>query len=380
MNFLIKLEDAINNLIEKLLCKLKALTPSFIFNLINFFKKSPALVLGNIQIFVSKLKNTLHHFLGFFTQYITLFRGKLMSVIMYVRSEEFKKTNKNELLLAPFRFAKVHPLKTASSVFTLCFLFVSLKIVFKNAETIIKGTKTLRSPASSMQEEEFFIEFKNHTFEAKMAPSSGGHGGANSEEHELKFQLDIKIEAFGKAEKSLLESMEEMLDDNLEALDLSVPQLPISPENQKKIEEDMVKSLNEDFVKMGYKAPIKSIKVKQVLGARPQYFRQIERMIKIEDINLQLFLEDTHRNRQVSIDFSALATNRNVVLYLQDHLVELKDQITSNTEPIIPQLPLEEEGRMIIKEKLKIEINEFLKKNNIEGNILEIYIDYLMAS
>ena len=33
-----------------------------------------------------------------------------------------------------------------------------------------------------------------------------------------------------------------------------------------------------------------------------------------------------------------------------------------------------------IKEKLKLELNEFLEKNKIEGKALEIYINYLMAS
>ena len=103
-------------------------------------------------------------------------------------------------------------------------------------------------------------------------------------------------------------------------------------------------------------------------------------MMTVEDINLQIFLEDTRRNRQVWLDFSVLATNRNVVLYLQDHEVELKDHLTTNVEPVIPQLPIEEEGKQIIKDKIKAELNQFLEKNGIEGKVQEIYINYLMAS
>ena len=51
-----------------------------------------------------------------------------------------------------------------------------------------------------------------------------------------------------------------------------------------------------------------------------------------------------------------------------------------HVEPVIPQLPIEEEGRQIIKEKLRLELNQFLKDNQIEGQILEIYVDYLMVS
>jgi hypothetical protein len=380
VNFLIKLEDAINNLIEKLLGKLKALIPSSIFHFIHFLTHLPMLLKVQAQVLLPKFKSALQHLLGFFGQYITSLRGKLMSVIMYLRSEEFKKADKKALLATPFQFARIHPIKSLSMALSFCILFVSVKIIFKNTETIIKGTKALRSPASAHDEEEFLIEIKNHKFEISQPAAAGGHGGASADQHDISIHLDIKIEAFGEHEKALLDSKKKILDDHFEALHLSIAQLPLTVENQKKIEEEMIKALNEDFKKEGYKAPIKLITVKQVMSSRPQYFRQIERILKIEDINLQLFLEDTHRNRQVSIDFSVLATNRNVILYLQDHQVELKDHISTNVEPIIPQLPVEEEGRMIIKDKLKLEINDFLEKNKVEGKILEIYIDYLMAS
>jgi flagellar basal body-associated protein FliL len=103
-------------------------------------------------------------------------------------------------------------------------------------------------------------------------------------------------------------------------------------------------------------------------------------MMMIEDINLQLFLEDTHRNKQVWLDFSILASNRNVILYLQEHEVELKDHLSTNVEPVIPQLPIEEEGRQIIKDKIRFELNDFLEKNHIEGKILDVYLRYLMVS
>jgi flagellar basal body-associated protein FliL len=125
---------------------------------------------------------------------------------------------------------------------------------------------------------------------------------------------------------------------------------------------------------------IKSIEVKQVLEGRPKYFLQIEKLVKFQNLNLQLFLEDTRRNRQVWVDFNALSTNRNAALFLKDHEVEVRDYLNMNVEPVIPQLPIEEEGRQIIKDKVRDELNEFLKNNGIEGKILEIYIDYLMVS
>lgn len=384
MNFLIKIEDAVNRFLEKLFEKLKAHTPLFIFGLISFFQHLPENLKKILHDYMPKVRLIGLKCVGYTEHYTTMIRGHFISLNMYLRSEEFKKADKTKLLFAPFRYAKANPFRALTSVFAFCFLIGSGMIIFQNTEKIVVGTKALRKPASfEAPKEDVFIEFKNRKFEVKGGASAGGHGGgkeAASEEHEEELFLDVTIEAQNEKEKIFLEEMEEMLDDDLEALELPVAQLPLALENQKKIEEMMVKSLNEDFRKIGHDNPIKAINIKQVLPGRPSYYRQAERMLTIEDVNLQLFLEDTHRNKQVWIDFSILASNRNVILYLKEHEVELKDHISTNVEPIIPQLPVEDEGRLIIKDKLKSEINQFLEKNQIEGNVLEIYIDYLLVS
>lgn len=384
MNFLIKIEEAINGLILMLLGKLKALVPHFIFDFLSFLKHLPHFFKEKIQIYKPKLRIIGLKFVGYLQHYITGIRGYFMVVIMYLRSEEFKKANKKELFLKPFKFTKTNPVKSSAIILSMLAVFSVSSVIYKNMEKIVLGAKSLRGPASAeIAEEDVFLNFKNHKFEVKIAPAGGGgHGAAAApEHHEFEIFLDLTFEAKNPADKEFLEHMEEMLDDNMEALELPVTQLPLTIENQKIIEDLMVKALNEDFLHMtGRLSPIKSVKLKQVLPSRPVYFRQEERMTTITDINLQIFLEDTHRNRQVWIDFSVLASNRNVILYLKDHDVEIKDHLTTNVEPVIPQLPVEEEGRLIIKEKMRSEINQYLEKHEIEGKILEVYIDYLMAS
>jgi hypothetical protein len=382
VNFLIKIEEAINQFIERLLEKLKVFVPDFIYAWIAFCAHLPITIIQKIQSSVSIMRFCCSKFVGFFGQYTTMVRGYFVGFMIYFRSDEFKKADKTTLLLMPIRYTKNHPLKSISGLFSLAILAVAVFTIFQNAEKIALGTLALRKPASMEKaEEDIFIEFKNHKFEVKMASAGGGHGAAApGEAHEYELFLNIKIEASNVVEKEYLEHMEEMLEDNIEALELSVSQLPLVPANQKEIEEAMIKSLNEDFKKIGHDHPIKSIIIKQVLPDRPNYYRQAERMMSVTDINLQIFLEDTLRNRQVWIDFSVLASNRNIIMYLKNHEVEIKDHLATNVEPVIPQLPVEEEGRLIIKDKIKSELNLFLEKNGIEGKVLEIYIDYLMAS
>jgi flagellar basal body-associated protein FliL len=47
---------------------------------------------------------------------------------------------------------------------------------------------------------------------------------------------------------------------------------------------------------------------------------------------------------------------------------------------MLNQYSLEDEGKRIIKDKVRDEINELLKKENIEGRILEVYLDFSLSS
>ena len=379
MNFLIKIEEAINHFIELVLNKLKALTPSFIFSILHFVKSSPQLIKTIYTKTQPKIKIFFLKCIGFIQHFITIFRGRLMAGVIYLRSEEFKKADKKTLLLAPIRFSKLHPIKAASRIALASFLLMATSIVYQNSAKIFSGTKAYRKIASNEAiEEDLFIEIKNKKFEVKVGPATA-HGAAG-EAHEFEIFLNLKIEAINSSEKKFLEHIEDTIDDKLEEIELPVSQLPLAAENNKIIEELILKELNEEVKQLGHDDSIKSVSIKQEIPSRPLYYRQSERMMKIEDINLQIFLEDTHRNRQVWLDFSMIATNRNCILYLQDHEVELRDHLTSNVEPVIPLLPIEEEGKRIIRDKIKAELNLFLEKNEIEGKVIEVYLDYLMAS
>jgi hypothetical protein len=379
VKFLITIEEFIDLMIVRLLKKLNDNTPPFVFKWIAFVVHLPQLLKKKYQLYLPKMRIIRLKFIGHIEHYVTIFRGYITSFIIYLRSEEFKHINKVTLLLTPIRYVKGNPLKALSGFFALIILTYAGTLLYQSTAKIVVGTNALRKPASLQAEEDVFIEFKNHKFEVTTVPAKTAHETEHDEaEHDLF--LDMTIEATDSKEKEYLNSMQETLEENIDDLKLSVTQLPLTEENRKQIENYLTLSLNAAFQKIGHQSPIKTIKIKQVLPGRPSYYRQTEKIFSVTDISLQLFLEDTHRNRQAWIDFSIVASNRNVILYLKDHEIELKDHLTNNVEPVIPQLPVEEEGRLIIKDKLKMEVNQFLQKNGIEGKVLEIYIDYLMVS
>ena len=357
MKFLIKIEEAIDAAIIKLFERIKGLVPSFVFSQIEKFKNLPHTLkttwTKNLQ---PKLKIRFLKAIGYFEHYTTLVRGHIVNIQIYLRSEEFKNKDKVEMVLTPLKKFKTDPIKAFSVAMAITFLSGTSYYIFKNTAKIISGTKALRSPASHTEEEPI-IELKNVIFTVLQ---------------DKEMVLDITIIAKDIEERDKLLPIEKEIENHLKGIPIVLAALPPTKEEIAKIEKDFLMNIEG--------AKIKSVQIKQKLNSRPSYFLQTEKLSGFKDINLQLFLEDTKRNRQVWVDFTALSSNRNIALYLKDNEIEIRDFINMNVEPVIPQLPIEEEGRQIIKDKLKLELNEYLKLRGIEGKILEIYVDYIIVS
>lgn len=355
MKFLIKFEEAIDKLILTFIEKMKGITPSFFFSGIEFIKRLPEFSKKGGLAFIQKLKLLLKKFFGYFTQYITMINGHIVGIQIYLRSEEFKKRNKVEMILAPIKKFKTDPAKAFGFLAIVSFFSLSSYFIGINAQKILVGTKALRAPASVVTEEPI-IEFKKLDF--KIA--------------EQTVTLDIILETSNIEERDELDKHKKKIEEQLLAITLQAQQLPLTADDLEVLKLQVMEKFTTHH--------LRSVEIKQVLSGRPKYFLQVDKTITMKNLNLQIFLEDTRRNRQVWIDFSALSTNRNIVLFLKEHDVQLRDHINTFVEPVIPQLPIEDEGRQIIKDKMKLEINEFLKKSGVEGSIQEVYIDYLMVS
>jgi len=355
LKFLIKIEEAIDSLILSFVEKMKKATPHFVFQTFDWIKHTPQHSKALVKKYQPKLKIMMLKTVGYTEHYTTMLRGLFIGVLIYLKSEEFKKANKVEMVVAPLRKFKTDPVKAFSVLLASGFLLSAGFFIFKNTEKIIVGTKALRAPASHIEEEPI-LELKKIKYTVL----------------EKEIFLDVTVTAASIEERDKLLPIEKEIEEHLSGIHITAAALPLTTEDMKRVEAEILSKIAG--------AKISSVSVKQVLEGRPKYFLQLEKMTSIKDLNLQLFLEDTKRNRQVWIDFTSLASNRNVVLFLKDHSVEVRDYLNMHVEPVIPQLPIEEEGRQIIKEKLRLELNQFLKDNQIEGQILEIYVDYLMVS
>lgn len=383
MGFLDKLIDAINDKILKGFEKLQSITPHFIFEFIDFVKHSPALFKKKLtKVIIPKIQIWKLKAIGYTEHYLTLFRGYLTQTFIYLRSEEFKKDKVKALIINPFNYVKANPLKVLTISSTSLVVVFAFYLIGANTTKIIYGTKS-RAPASMTEAEvvdETIFNLNHFSLEVELPAEGAAHGGGGGSHHGEHLSVDIKFKTNSKEEVALLEDMHELIHDYLEALEVKAASMPIGEEEKKKLEEKIKIELNEGLYLFAHKKPIINVELDFHLHGRPAYYRLAERTYQFQNVDFQLFEEDLKRNHQVYIDFTVIASNRNIVLFLKDNEMMVRDRLSTNVEPILPRLPVEEEGKRIIKDKVRDEINELLKEKEIEGKIIEVYLDFSLAS
>ena len=113
---------------------------------------------------------------------------------------------------------------------------------------------------------------------------------------------------------------------------------------------------------------------------RPGYYKKQTRHFEISNLRLPVYVAQVNEIRSVDIDFTATTSNRNARMFLEKKEFQLRDHFVIEIEPSVASFPLEEEGKEIIRRKILMEINEFLKRHNVEGEVTELKITYVLAN
>lgn len=120
--------------------------------------------------------------------------------------------------------------------------------------------------------------------------------------------------------------------------------------------------------------------IRRVSEPRPKYYKRNERELLVSNVVIPSYIEGTTSLKKLQVDFTVISSNRYIREYFYDnsHLVE--DVFNSKIEPMLPGFPLGEEGKLILKDKIKDELNALLKRMKIEGEIDQVYISSLLAA
>lgn len=438
MKFLEKIEDAINAGLEKLGHKLfellKAVTPEIIPHYYHELKKCFPSLLEKIKALGPKLKILGIKIIGYSQHYIHIIKGKAHASILYLRSEEFKKANKKDLLLSPLLKLKgsfkVNPVKTSLALFSALIVIFGAKIITKEILIVNDGLKKLRAPASSeiVIEEDNKLDLgaftlkklalthapvhspttgkaddhappaakaDNHAPAVQISGSSNPNILTGPETSPEKFEpkpfedieeiaIDIKLKFVDSKTKNKIESNHKLFHEIKHSIQhIGVPEgvsLPLDEMERKIIVENFESHMKKDENTLELFQTQFVWEINQEEVKKPRYHLAYLRQHRFIDVGLQLLLEETKRNRQVYFEFVIQTINREGAQFIKHHEVEIKDHLMMNVEPVVPGLPLDDEGKRIIRDKIKFEVNNYLKLHHIESTVEEVFIDYILAS
>lgn len=114
--------------------------------------------------------------------------------------------------------------------------------------------------------------------------------------------------------------------------------------------------------------------------ARPEYYKKQTRHVQFTNLRLPVFVAEVNELRSVDIDFIATLSTREAKLWLERQEFQLRDHLILNVEPLAAAFPLEEEGKEIIRQKLKAEVAQYLIDHKIKAEVIELKLTYILAN
>jgi len=118
----------------------------------------------------------------------------------------------------------------------------------------------------------------------------------------------------------------------------------------------------------------------QEYAIRPEYKMYEKKTLTVENIKVPIFTENVKQVRSITISFSVRTSTRFAKQYLVFYENQLKDYFFITVEPVISSFPIEAEGKLVLKEKITYELNNFLTDNNVEGVVEEVSIVFISAN
>ncbi len=112
---------------------------------------------------------------------------------------------------------------------------------------------------------------------------------------------------------------------------------------------------------------------------RPEYYKRETRIANYNNLKIPVYVQGVEAMRALVIDFSVTASNRSTKKWIERYEFEVRDHLVMHLEPVLPEFPLTNEGRAMLAEKLRDELNEFLRQNQVEGHVEAVHIVYVLG-
>lgn len=142
-------------------------------------------------------------------------------------------------------------------------------------------------------------------------------------------------------------------------------------QNSQKIAEDNgiveAQNLVEDLEKAG------------ALSRRPASHGKVRQILTVTSVNMPVYLGSPKDLSSVLLDFTVITTNRTVKNFLNENELLIRDKLTNSIHPILPEFTLTIEGKEIIKDKIRRDLNELIHELDKSGNYQDLISDDMVA-
>ncbi|EPZ50159.1 hypothetical protein M902_0354 [Bacteriovorax sp. BAL6_X] len=113
---------------------------------------------------------------------------------------------------------------------------------------------------------------------------------------------------------------------------------------------------------------------------RSRYRLANKRTIFLRNVDVPIYIKNRNGMKSLLIDVLLETNNRYTAQYFYkpENEILIRDRLNESLQAVVPNFPLEPEGKKIIKEKVRYEVNKLIEDLKIDGNVERVYIDSIL--
>ncbi len=114
--------------------------------------------------------------------------------------------------------------------------------------------------------------------------------------------------------------------------------------------------------------------------SRSSFRNAHDRTIFLRGVDIPIYIKNRDGMKSLLIDVRLETSNRYTAkfFYIPKNEVLIRDRLNSSLQAVVPDFPLQPEGKKIIKEKVRLEVNKLIEELKIEGNVDKVYIHSIL--
>ena len=113
---------------------------------------------------------------------------------------------------------------------------------------------------------------------------------------------------------------------------------------------------------------------------RPPYLGNERRQTQMSNFQIPIYYKDkSNIVNSIQMEFVLETSNRYLKQYIESNDHEIRDRLHTTLSPMDPQFIKTDEGRDVIKAKIRYEVNKLIKEKNIKGKIQRVSINGILS-